>query len=117
MSRYMPTFSRKTTFDGDEVTAVFKQVPKSLMMQASELVEMRDGKAQPRSDVSVERTMKHVDDVVRDSLNSLSGLKDSEGNAISIETVLRDSYFIDLVQWAYTQATSGSTLTEGDAKN
>lgn len=81
MSRYLPTHLFKTSFDGDEVTMRLRPLT---LEDALRLQNVAD---------AAERAK-----IVASYVEDLTGLKDGNGNAVTVETVFGVVYFLGLVE-------------------
>lgn len=88
MSKYVPQWEFKTTFEGDEIRVTLKPLSRMGALRFADL-DIEGGVSQA--------TMALYEDVVRESVQSFAGLRDGEGNAVALDCVLRDAYFTSLV--------------------
>ncbi len=96
MSKYAPLVHFETEFENDVVTMDLDQLSRKTLLSwtpyMSEIDE--DGK------LNEEMTIKLVGEaaeILPEYVQNFSGLKDMDGNAIQIETVIEKIYFIELV--------------------
>lgn len=88
MSKYVPSWEYKTTFQGDEVRITLKPL--------SRITALRFAGLNTDSGIGAD-TMALYEDAVRESVQTFSGLKDANGQDVTLDLVLRDAFFTELV--------------------
>lgn len=104
MSKYVKSIRVETQFEGDTVVAVFRPMDYPTALKFQSLVEkaptvvVTDDDGRQRE--TVQPTAEMADffrDATAAHLESLTGLKDANGEAVSKDEVLQGAYFISLV--------------------
>mgnify|MGYP000536404972 CR=1 FL=1 len=98
MSNFTKTFDVNTTFEDDQITLVMSRMKRK---DAFKLIPYM-GEPDKEGNVKVSfagqiELMNVAADLLPKYIKEMKGLKDEEGNAISIEDMLNESYFLDLV--------------------
>lgn len=88
MSKYVPTWEYKTTFEGDDVRVTLRPLTR--------LGAMRFAGVEVESAINAE-LMQLYESVVRESVVELNGLRDAQGINVTLDSVLRDAYFTSLI--------------------
>lgn len=105
MSNFTPLVKRKFTFEGDEVEVVFSRLKrKHIFKLIPQIVSLKkeigdsdiqDAPLDDKLDL-VMAVAEGIGDKAKDYIRSMTGLKDLEGNEVSIDEVMENSYFSDL---------------------
>jgi hypothetical protein len=108
MSNYVPLIVYKTTFQDDEVTATMEPLSRGAFMAMQHEME----KARVVDDPHQKNMAVYVQavSVLTVSLKKIDGLRDTNGNAVSMETVLDKVFFMQLVNELFGEMMARSTL-------
>lgn len=112
MSKFTPSVTKHYQFDGDNVTVELNRLSKAAMFSLSPYIG--DGS---EDSVDVEGMLKKGTDHVAGHIKSMTGLKDADGEEISVHTMVSSAYFITLVSKILVDLFEISQPTEDDAKN
>ena len=96
MSNYTPLVSFKTEFEGDEVTMNLDQLSRETFMSWTPYMSLmdEDGKL---DEVLTVKLIGEASTMLPIYVKDFRGLKDADGNAVSLDTVVEKVYFIQLV--------------------
>ena len=93
MSNFTKSLVEKFNFDGDEVTVTFTRLKRKHLISLAPHMTA-DG------NIAFSDQVKFMDaaaEVLPDIITSMTGLKDSDGNALTVEDVVNETYFVGLV--------------------
>ncbi len=116
MSNFTPLVTKQYDFDGDNVTVVFSRLRRNDMLNAmpkyAKLTAAGDDEA--ATTTAVNDILNDIADKIPEYVKDFSGLLDSEGNPISIETVVEDMYFLKLCASIATDMIKESAVPGGN---
>lgn len=118
MSSYTPHVDLETEFQGDTVHVRMKRLQRKDMQRI--IPYMRTDEQTGEVKVTFEdhaALAELMGELLPGYVLEFSGLKDADGNAIGLATVLEEIYFSDLLQWMVYQLFTISHLSEDEAKN
>jgi len=98
MSNFTPTVNKQYTFDGDTVNIVFSRLLRKDMLTVLPTF-LKLNKSEEDSDERgelVNEVLNKLADVLPNYIKEMDGLNDSEGNSISIDSVVNEMYFMQL---------------------
>jgi hypothetical protein len=112
MSNYVPTVRFETEFEGDIISMELRQLTRKTFLDWTPFLSKMDDEGK----LSEEDTIKMVNvaaDILPEYVSDFKGLKDANGNPISIETVSTEVYFMDLVSILVTKLMEISQVGKG----
>jgi hypothetical protein len=114
MSNFTPLVTKEYEFEGDTVTVTFRRLKRKHMLQAlpamnrlSEL-DVNETEINNKTEL-VNDFIGSIIDAIPEYVETFSGLADSEGNPIGIETVINDFYFLKLATFISMDMVKSST--------
>jgi len=120
MSRYTPLVEFQTVFEEDTVTMELDQLTRKQFLSWMPYMSEVDDEGK----LSTENTMKLVNeaaDLIPEYVKNFKGLKDMDGVAITLETVVKKVYFMTLVSEIVMELIQNSQVGKGievpDEKN
>jgi len=96
MSKYTPTVKFEIVFEDDTVTMKLKQLSRKTFLGWMPYFSKTDADGK----LSSEDTLKLVNeaaDIIPDHVTDFEGLRDANGNAIPLDIVVNEVYFIELI--------------------
>ena len=103
MSNFTPLVNKEYEFDGDAIKVTFARLKRKHMMSSlpamSKLANARMNKDDPVTDEqqeAINEILNNLADILPQYVQEFSGLTDTNGAPISIETVVEDMYFMRL---------------------
>ena len=112
MSSFTPLVKFETTFENDTITMTLKRLKRKAMMSLTPYLNADgDGKINEMELMNVSA------DMLPEHVVSFGGLKDAEGNSISIEAMCEEAYFISLQADIVSKLFEITQLRKGDVKN
>lgn len=116
MSNFTPNIEFDTEFDGDKVKFVMKRLTNAQMMKIGAEAVNASKEQNTTAILSSIQTLVGSREILKDRIESVEGLKDKNGNAISIDVLLDNAYFMQLLDRASRFLIDQSMLLELDAK-
>lgn len=116
MSNFTPLVTRTYEFEGDTITVKFSRLKRKHMLNAMPaLSNLNAAEDEVAKNVALNEFLNDVIDVIPEYVKEFNGLNDSEGNAISIETVIDDFYFLKLAaEMSMDMVKESAPLMEGN---
>ena len=115
MSNFTPLVNQEFEFQGDQIKAQYSRLKRSDMLGVlpfmKQLGEESDEEKQQKA---MNEILERLIDVIPNYMVSFTGLKDTDGKDISIETVVQEFYFVQLAAQIATKMVSDSSATEGN---
>jgi len=122
MSNFTPLVNKQYEFEGDTVKVRFARLKRKHMFKLMPLIQQardavgEDGDKSKMAEFSTEMLGSMLD-LLPSYVEEIDGLTDKAGNAISIDTVADDTYFIDLAGDIAMDILDASMVLKGaDAK-
>jgi len=96
MSKYTPTVRFETVFENDTVTMDLKQLSRKTFLGWMPYFSKtdEDGKLTPEDTLNL---VNEAAEIIPSHVVDFKGLRDANGDAISLKTVVDEVYFIELV--------------------
>jgi len=113
MSNYTRNIVKTFEFDGDSITVEFSRLKRKHLMALSPFLS--DDGAMKFSDQM--EMINAASEFIPELIQSFDGLKDSNGDVISLSEVLEESYFTPLVSDILSAIMDVSFLNQADVKN
>ena len=112
MSSFTPLVKFETTFENDTITMSLKRLKRKAMMSLTPYINA-DGSGK----IDELELMNVSADMLPDHVVDFKGLMDAEGNAITIEAMCEEAYFISLQGDIVSKLFEITQLRKGDVKN
>ena len=116
MSNFTPLVERTYEFDGDTVAISFSRLNRKDMMNVlpvfQELKDAEEGKAEHTEGIN--NVLNALADLIPTYVKKISGLFDSDGAEISIETIVNEMYFMKLSSMIAMDLIKESGVPEGE---
>ncbi len=116
MSNFTPLVTKTYDFDGDKVTVIFARLKRKDMLavlpaykRLNDADENSAEKAEAINDI-----LNGIADSLPGYVKELTGLNDSKGNAITIETVVDEMYFMKLSSLIAADMMAESSIPGGN---
>ena len=116
MSNFTPHITFETDFEGDHITAKLSRLKRKDMTTVARYVDV-DEEGNLAGGLDVEQMIEFAAEVLPRYVEEFKGLKDADGNAISIETVVDEAYFLPLVTELVSALFDASGMKAADEKN
>jgi hypothetical protein len=127
MSKYSPLVNFETEFEGDTVKMQLKHLSRKTflgwMPYFSKVEKIDDGEGNTVVKLDEETTLNLVNDaadILPQHVKDFKGLKDTNGDPVSIDVVIEDVYFMELVSEIVVKliemARVGKETTEGKSE-
>ena len=91
MSRFTPLVQKEYTFEADKITVLFSRLKRKHVMKLLPHIATLGEKSSEKSAV-----LNEMLDVIPEYITSLQGLVDSQGIAVTSDTVFEEVYFMEL---------------------
>ena len=119
MSNFTPLVNQEFEFQGDVIKTSYSRLKRQHMLGVMPAMKslqeaVTDGDEDKQQE-AINEILDKLIDVIPEYMKSFSGLKDSDGNEINIETVVNEFYFLSLAAQIATQIVKDSSATEGNA--
>jgi hypothetical protein len=119
MSNFTPLVNQEFEFEGDTIKVTFSRLLRKHMLAAmplmKKLADAQDKEDEQGKQDVINDILNEIVDVIPEYVKSFEGLNDAEGDAISIETVCSEFYFMKLAAEITTSVLVASSGTEGKA--
>ena len=95
MSNFLPLVNKKYEFEGDTVTVSFSRLTRQQMLAITPFLPTKDGGGQ-----TIEEQLKLMDatiNALETNIDIFTGLKDSNGGALTFEAIVNQAYFTTFV--------------------
>lgn len=113
MGHFTQAVEETIVFDGDEVKLTLRRMQNKHMLKFAP-----EFKTMPGENI-LARTARLVDasrDILKECITNLRGLKDSDGNAITLDVAMEEAYFLPLFDAVLGRLLAVSVMQEVDAK-
>jgi len=114
MSRFLPTVLHTIDFDGDTVSVKLRRVTRGDMLRIAPHLPT-DGN-EPTTEQNL-IMLEEIAQVLPGYVESFDGLVDGNGEPITLETVISEAYFLELLGEIAGLLISSSSPTEKEGKN
>jgi len=114
MSNFTRTVTKQLEFDGDSISVVFNRMKTSDFKLLAKFIEIGpDGKPMNKASFSDQIEMLSVaEEILPKRIESLEGLVDEEGTPLTVEDIVKEQYFIDLVSELFGIIMESSTVSD-----
>lgn len=115
MSNFTPMVTKEYEFDGDTVKVVFSRLNRKDMLSAMPAFKrLRDADGEDANNEAVNDLLNDIADLLPQYVKSIEGLVDAEGNAVSIDVVVNEMYFMRLCALIAVDVMRESSATGGN---
>lgn len=97
MSGFTKTVSHEIEFDGDTVQLELRRLNRKDMTAFSEFIKEGDDGKHTVSIQDGMQLMKVAEEILPEYVVNMTGLKDASGNPLSLDDVLAETYFMELL--------------------
>jgi hypothetical protein len=109
MSKYLPSVEFSTEYEGDKVKMVMRPLDRPSAMKIAPY-SRSDDEDKNRTQEEKIKVYDVACEILSEHLEEVSGLRDSNGNAVSKDAMLEHIYFMDLVMPAFARLVEASQL-------
>lgn len=107
MSKYLPVIEFTTTFQDDTVKVTLEPIDRATFIKVLPTFQAAQGAS---SEDRFNRVYGTACDVLTSNLKTIAGLRDANGNAVEINTVLSKIYFSKLVSEIFMHLMASATV-------
>ena len=117
MSSFTPLVKFETTFENDTITMSLKRLKRKAMMKLTPYLIANEESVSTKGKISEMELMNVSADMLPEHVVNFKGLKDADGNEISLEAMCEEAFFIPLQAGIISELFEITKLREEDAKN
>lgn len=96
MSKFTPSVFYETEFEGDKISMRLSRLKRAHMMKLVQLLDI-DKETRQVSEGSIIKCVDYLADELPGYIQDFKGLKDEDGNAITLQEVINEGYFLYLL--------------------
>jgi len=119
MSNFTRTVEKTFNFDGDEIKVTFNRLKTSDFRLMASHLEVDKDTGMPTGKVSFESQMDMIAkaiEILPARVESMTGLKDDQGNELSFVDIVNEQYFMGLVSEIFA-AVMGASIVSDEKKS
>lgn len=117
MSQFTPTLHYETEFDGDKITCEMRRLKRKHMLELISVLKSESSAAGETEAklTSMSQLAEAASRILPECLvdKKLSGLKDKDGNALSLDQIIEEAYFAPLIVKLVMFLFANSSIAKG----